>query len=315
MAYSSDMTWIITGANGYLGGRVVEAFRAAGHPYIGFDLIPSTDENIHQLDVSDIEYFFESQKITPQSISGIMHLAALKNAAESNMEPEKYWVSNFDNTVSLFNFALKKGIEKFVFASSAAVYAPKSESRIFENDQCLPSSVYGITKLAAEKYIHGESFKDKIQVTSLRISNMIGANSSDLEKEDWSNFPFRIIGSLSKKMPLTIYHLKQDPTKFGVRDYVDVRDVANAFVSAAHSPRGLGEINICTGVETSSLDLIIEFEKEMKQKIDYSISNPLFDEVPICVGDYSKARDLLKWSPAYSGSETVSQIITDCSLR
>lgn len=309
------MTWIITGANGYLGRRVVEAFQKAGLHYIGFDLIESNDKNIHQLDISNIEDFLKSQYTLPQTISGIVHLAALKNASESNNEPEKYWISNFDNTIKLFNFAVSEGIKKFIFASSAAVYAPKSDSRIFENDSCVPSSIYGITKLAAEKYIHSNLFKDKIQVTSLRIFNMIGANHADLKQEDWSNFPFRIIGSITKDIPLTIYHSKQDSTKFGVRDYVDVRDVAEAFLTVTESAMGLGEINICTGEETSSLDLILEFEKEMKKNIHYTISSPLFDEVPICVGDNSKAQKMLSWSPRFSGSQTVSQIISDCSLN
>lgn len=308
------MTWIITGANGYLGQRVVKAFQDADQPYIGFDLVASEEPNIHQLDFSDIKNFCESQKISPKTISGIIHLAALKNAAESNKEPEKYWDSNFNKTINLFNFALSEGIQKFIFASSAAVYAPKIDSKILESDFCLPSSIYGVTKLAAEKYIHGKLFEDKIQVTSLRIFNMIGATSDDLEKKDWSNFPFRIIGSLSNNMNLNIYHSKQDPSKFGVRDYVDVRDVAEAFLLATQSPRGLGAINICTGEETSSLDLIMAFEKQLKQKIQYEISSPLFDEVPVCVGDYSKAHNLLNWHPTFNSLQTVSQIITDCSL-
>ena len=308
------MTWIITGANGYLGRRVVEAFQEAGQSYIGFDLVASENKNIHRLDFAEIKNFYENQKISPKSISGIIHLAGFKNAAESNKEPEKYWDTNFNKTINLFNFALSEGIQKFIFASSAAVYAPKVDKKIFESDFCLPSSIYGVTKLAAEKYIHGEVFAEKIQVSSLRIFNMIGATAVDLEKEDWSNFPFRVIGSITSNMNLNIYHSKHDPTKFGVRDYVDVRDVANAFLLATQAPRGLGAINICTGEETSSLDLIVAFEKQLKQKIHYEISSPLFDEVPVCVGDYSKAHNLLNWHPMFDSSQTISQIITDCSL-
>jgi UDP-glucose 4-epimerase len=315
LAYSEFMTWIVTGANGYLGRRVIGELQKNGQDYIGFDLTPSIDENIHQCDIADLQSFFERKKIPTDSITGIIHLAALKNAAESNKEPKRYWASNFDNTVNLFDFAILKGFKKFVFASSAAIYAPKVDSDILENDICIPNSVYGITKLAAENYINGSQFKDKIQVTSLRIFNMIGAQIEDFEYEDWSNFPFRIIGTISKKKELTVYHAKGQPSRFGIRDYVDVRDVAKAIWLAAQSKNGLGVMNICTGKGISSLDLIVEFEKQLNKKISYKISEPLFDEVPVCIGDFSKANDLLNWSPAYSFAATISQIIKDCSLN
>ena len=315
MEYNRSMTWIITGANGYLGRRVVNAFQDANIPYIGFDLTKASDKNVHQLDIAHINDFFEGDHDLGNSIHGVIHLAALKNAAESNGEPEKYWVSNFDNTVKLFNFAIEKGIKKFVFASSAAVYAPKLESRIIEADSCLPSSIYGITKLAAERYIHADQNDEKIAVTSLRIFNMIGANNDDLKQEDWSNFPFRIIGNVARQMTLKAFHLKGYPSKFGVRDYVDVRDVARAFLMATQIEESLGVINISTGVEKNSIDLIVEFERELQRKLSFEVSEPLFDEVAVCVGDSTKAQKSLKWNPSFNTSETVRQIIFDCELK
>lgn len=313
------MTWIITGASGFLGSRVSAEFYHAKRDFIGLDLnlerVKSQlwESKIQCLDLRDyplLETFFKSFN---GSIEGIVHLAALKNASESNKYAHNYWKSNFEVTANLFNLSKRIGVKKFIFASSAAVYGPQDSQLLNENHLCLPNSTYGVTKLASEKFLEGSESSDAPECISLRIFNMIGGNSKDLKIDGGGNFPFRVFDSILNKTPLHVY-TNNTNNGSGIRDYINVNDVARAILHISGLDSIRGSYNLCTGKGVSSLELVNMVENLLGSKVAFTSSASPFREADVCIGDPFRLRQDFNLFASHSVESSLSQMIKEFDL-
>ncbi|MDP6332879.1 MAG: NAD-dependent epimerase/dehydratase family protein, partial [SAR324 cluster bacterium] len=116
---------LVVGGAGYIGSHVVKALRDAGKSPVVFDNMSSgLQENL----LPGIPFILgdilkpEQLKSAMGGVDSIIHLAALKAAGESMLEPEKYAENNLSGTVNLLNAATTANVKNFVFSSSAAVY-------------------------------------------------------------------------------------------------------------------------------------------------------------------------------------------------
>ena len=278
-------TWLITGGAGYIGTHIADLFIADGKDVVLLDsldqgLKPRVDYlskkygreiPLHVIDIRDytaVENILKSQPFT-----GIVHTAALKAVSESVEKPDEYKEVNFTATAELLKLAQKHGVKKFLFSSTAAVYgSPDTMEPCKENGPLAPISPYGSTKLDAESKVTEFINTPGNSGTSLRFFNVVGTASRELLDNSVENLVPIVLGKLNKGEAPVIFGTDY-PTTDGtcVRDYVDVRDIAQAHLVAANATGAIPPIiNVGTG-RGASVREIINLVLEAVNKSDTAV--------------------------------------------
>jgi UDP-glucose 4-epimerase len=263
--------WLITGGAGYIGTHIADLFIEDGKDVVLLDslyqgLSPRVDylRKKHNtdipLEVVDIRDYTAIENILKENnFAGIVHTAALKAVGESVEKPDEYKEVNFTATTELLKLAQKHGVKKFLFSSTAAVYgSPDTMEPCKENGPLAPISPYGSTKLDAESKVTEFINTPGNSGTSLRFFNVVGTASHELLDNSVENLVPIVLGKLNKNEAPVIFGTDY-PTEDGtcVRDYVDVRDIAQAHIVAANATGAIPPIiNVGTGRGASVREII-----------------------------------------------------------
>jgi len=186
------MRVLVTGGAGYIGTQLVDALCRAGHTVRVLD-IDSPDSRRPGVDYA-VSSMADPDAVARamQDVQGVYHLAwrFLSEASQPELQPEverREIQENLFGTLNLLEAALAARVRQFVFASSAVVYGPTGPEKVDEEHPCHPESsaiggpVYGITKLACEKYCLAYHRRD-LPVTILRIHGVFsGGNLCQFE--------------------------------------------------------------------------------------------------------------------------------------
>jgi nucleoside-diphosphate-sugar epimerase len=174
-------TILVIGSSGQLGTELVEALRNihGSSSVIESDLKrplkPLSEGPFEQLDVLDEKRV--NDLIKQYRVTQIYHLAALLSAtAEKN--PKFAWKLNMDGLFIVLDAALEHKISKVYWPSSIAVFGPGTP-REHTPQNCVmdPNTIYGISKLAGERYCEYYFRKKGLDVRSLRYPGLIGHKS------------------------------------------------------------------------------------------------------------------------------------------
>ena len=167
------MATLITGGAGYIGSHVAWAFVDAGRDVVIVDSLSNSTRtaappaaDFHEFDLahtSRLRALFESS-----SIDSIIHLAGSIVVPESIADPLAYYANNTSNSISLFREAVRGGVKHVVFSSTAAVYAPTTQSMVAETDALGPLSPYGLSKLMVEQ-VHELTLGPRVLRPVLRL--------------------------------------------------------------------------------------------------------------------------------------------------
>ena len=217
-------TYLVTGSEGFIGSHLCTHLEGLGHEVRHFDV--RLGDNITEL----MDCLHATEKV-----DYVLHHAGLTSVPESFKQPWRYYEVNTIGTCNIVEAAIKNKVKHIVVASSSSVYGsnpglPRNET----TTQPLPSSPYGVSKLAAEKHavLRG--------CTALRYGGVWGPRS---------------IGVVSKFVEAA--RNGHSPTIYGdgkqTDDFVHVDDICRANVLACKGPSGV--YNIGTGVSTNLLDL------------------------------------------------------------
>jgi UDP-glucose 4-epimerase len=263
--------WLITGGAGYIGAHVADTFLSSGKEVVIYDsLCQGLESRVQYLrkkhgieiplivaDIRDAAKFDEV--LSTYNPYGIVHTAALKSVAESMENPDEYFEINFHATTSLLELVKKHKIHHFVFSSTAAVYgAPEHSNPVKEDDLKNPISPYGASKLAAEGEVVKFLDSPGNHGTSLRFFNVVGTSDPELIDNSVENLVPIVINKLKEGLPPIIYGTDH-PTHDGtcIRDYVDVRDIAQAHLAVADGDAVLPHaMNVGTGGGASVREVI-----------------------------------------------------------
>jgi len=269
--FMTPQTWLITGGAGYIGAHVADEFLANGKDVVIYDsLYRGLESRIEYLrkkykkeipmvvaDIRDIDKFEEA--LSTYKPYGIIHTAALKAVGESMEKPDEYFEVNHHATTKMLKVITRHEIKNFIFSSTAAVYgAPDHSNPIKEDDPKNPISPYGASKLAAEGEVDKFLAIPGNHGTSLRFFNVVGTAAPELMDNSVENLVPIVINKLNTGQPPVIFGTDY-PTPDGtcIRDYVDVRDIARAHLSAANAEKELPLVmNVGTGKGASVRELI-----------------------------------------------------------
>ena len=167
----------MTGAGGQIGGELVDALKQVNNIVYASDIaVPENPpENFIQLDVLDKERM--RQVIEDYEIEEIFHLAAILSA-KGEENPMLAWRVNLESVLTVLELASEYKLFKVFIPSSIAIFGPDTPK---ENTPQVtitdPDTVYGITKLAGERWCRYYSLKKNVDVRSLRFPGLIGYKS------------------------------------------------------------------------------------------------------------------------------------------
>ena len=233
------MTWLITGGAGYIGAHVAQAMADAGERVVALDdlsagnstRLPTTVPLVHgsSLDGDLLKHVFAEHGVT-----GVVHLAARKQVAESVARPTYYYRENVGGLATLLDAVAEADIRRFVFSSSAAVYGDPGTDLITEDTPCAPVNPYGETKLAGEWLVRAAGAAHGIDTVCLRYFNVAGAAAPELADTGVFNIVPMVFDRLTHDEAPRIFG-DDYPTPDGtcIRDYIHVADLAEAHLAAA----------------------------------------------------------------------------------
>ncbi|MCI0433110.1 MAG: NAD-dependent epimerase/dehydratase family protein [Gemmatimonadetes bacterium] len=248
------MNVLVTGGAGFIGSHVADAYLARGdRVWVVDDLSAGRERNVPgsaefvRMDVRDpgLSDLFASVRFDL-----VNHHAAQIDVRTSVMDPRLDASINIDGLLNVLEAALRHGTRRVVFVSSGGVVYGEPEQR--PTPECapkLPLSPYGVTKLAAEFYLHYYHRIHGLDYIALRYSNVFGPRQDPHgEAGVVAIFSQRILAG----QPLIIYGDGEQ-----TRDYVYVGDVARASLILGEAPMGQAgsldarAFNIGTSRETS----------------------------------------------------------------
>ena len=307
---------LVVGGAGYIGSHVVKALRDAGRQPVVFDnLSTGLRENLFP----EIPFIHGDLLIPEQvrnamrGIRSVVHLAALKAAGDSMLEPERYALHNLNGTVNLLHAAGTAGVRHFVFSSSAAVYGEPQYLPLDENHPTEPANFYGQTKLQIEMLLSWFSRLRNMRYAGLRYFNAAGYDPDGevrgLEKEPNNLLPLVLETLLGWRENLEVYGTDYD-TEDGscIRDYIHVSDLADAHLRALNFLEEHDEdlvLNLGTSKGISVLEILDAARKVSGMDLPVILSDRRPGDPAVVLASAEKAERLLEWSPAFSDVETI----------
>ncbi len=309
---------LITGGSGFIGKALTRRLLAEGIEIRNLDVVPDP-----QADRS-IAYFqgsFFDHAVMREAMAGVdcvFHLAATGFAREANLNPLRDAQENIIGTLGLLDFACEAQVRRVVYCSSGGmVYGPADLALIPETAPTHPITAYGISKLACEKYMRLYDAATgpgpgpgagALSTVTLRVANPFGAGQN-ISKAQGALTTF--CAHALRGTPLEIWGDGSVE-----RDYIDVRDVAEAFLAAGlrDDIRGT-EINIGSGQGTSLNDLIRVISGKLGQPVPVNYKPPRSIDVKRNVLDIAKARDLLGWRPVIGLDQGIADLLSDLRQR
>jgi UDP-glucose 4-epimerase len=231
----------------------------------------------------------------PKSGTTIVHLAANTSVQESVQRPLLTVRTNIEATCRMLDLARKIDSERFLFASTAAIYGDRRSS-CRETDTPAPASPYASSKLASEYYCKVYASLYGIPTVVLRYFNVYGPGQSNRYAGVITSF---VNEALRGKPPIIF----GDGTQ--TRDFVFVDDVVRATVASLTRRVPSGTIlNIGTGRATS----IMSLARQILQLFDLRNLRPIHaqrrvGEVKYSQANISAARMKIRFRPQFRLAE------------
>jgi UDP-glucose 4-epimerase len=300
------MNVLVTGGAGYIGGTVAERLLAAGHSVTVYDslakgyaaAIPAGAQFV-RADIHDRAAL--DALLGRQKFDAVIHFAALIEAGESMLDPGRYFFNNVSGSQVLIDAVVAHGIRRFVFSSSAAVYASK-DVPLEENDPLQPANVYGATKLMIEQVLGWYQQVKGLRFAALRYFNACGAlpGRGEAHHPETHLIPLVLQVALGQRASAAIFGTDY-PTRDGtcIRDYIHVADLAAAHLLAVEALEREERLicNLGNGSGFSVRQVIETARMVTGQAIPVEDRPRRPGDAPILVADASLARRVLGWQP------------------
>ncbi len=284
---------LVTGGAGFIGSHLAKALVERGDKVRIFDNFSSGSRaNIAPVEskVEVIEGDLRDAEAVAKAVDGVelvFHEAAFVSLPESIEKPHECYAVNVTGTIELLEAARRAVVKRVVLASSAAVYGANPAVPLSEATEPETPSPYAASKFFNEVLAKLYTQTHDLPVIALRYFNVYGPHQSP-HSQYAAAIP-RFIEKLAAK---------QAPVVFGdgtqTRDFVFVGDVVQANLAAASAGGAEGRaINVCSGKETSLLDLLHELAAIFPDAPAPEFAAPRLGDVPRSLGDGTLAANQL----------------------
>jgi UDP-glucose 4-epimerase len=300
------MNILVTGGAGYIGSACAQMLLEAGHRVTVLDALITG----HRAAVPEAAHFIEAnladrdmvrRTLAEENIEAVMHFAAFIEAGESMRDPGKYMENNVSCSITLLEEIQRAGIERFVFSSSAAVYA-SSDQPLSEESPIRPSNVYGQTKLMVEQTLEWYHLVHGLRYAALRYFNAAGASAERGEDHPRESHLIPLVLRVPLgRLPVAKIFGDDYPTPDGtaIRDYIHITDLISAHLLALDALEGKPRLvyNLGNGAGYS-VKQVIEVAREITgHPIPAEVTPRRPGDAARLVASPEKIRRELGWAP------------------
>ena len=297
---------IVTGGAGFIGSHSVDLLLQQGFKVrVIDDLSGGRLENLKH-HKKNKNFFFKKLDINKMSLkekifnnaSYIFHLAGKGDIVPSIENPLNYMMTNVIGTTKVLENCRNQKIKKFVYAASSSCYGLAS-TPTNEKHKISPEYPYALSKFIGEETCFHWSKVYNIPMVSIRIFNaygprvkttgVYGAVFGVFFKQKLENKPLTLVGNGLQR-----------------RDFLNVKDVANAFYMSAISKKKNEIYNLGSGKPKKIIDLIKLLGSNKIVKL------PKRPGEPDCTwADTKKIRKQIKWKPNVSFKNGVNEMLSN----
>jgi UDP-glucose 4-epimerase len=299
---------LVTGGAGFIGSHIVEELLRNGDSVRVLDNFSSgRHENLEtfQGNLEILEGDLRdagSVKAAMRDIELVFHLAAFVSVSQSMSDPEACFNVNVIGTVALLEAARQAGVRKVVLSSSTAVYGDTDKFPTDEETPLQPLSPYALSKQVNELYARLFTRTFNLPVIALRYFNVYGPRQRP--DSDYAAAIPIFVRHLVAGEPISIYGDGKQS-----RDFIFVKDVVRANLLAAKSEVAGEAFNVCTGRETSLLDLLEELSEVSPHQPEVRFEEPRPGDIYRSVGDPQKTSAALGFQAETSLTEGLKQTV------
>lgn len=298
------MKILVTGGAGFIASHIVDRLVQEGHDVVVVDNLSAGNManvnpgcKFYQADITDRHLGEVFARERPQIV---IHHAAQIDVSKSVNNAVSDATVNILGTVNLLDCCIRYGVEKIIYASSAAVYGTPGYLPIDEKHPVCPISNYGVSKHTPEHYLKIYGELHGLAYTVLRYANVYGPRQGTMGEGG-------VICIFANKLlagkPAVIFG---DGSQ--TRDFVYVDDIVSANVCALK--RGDGRIfNIGSGVKISVNELSGQFKHLLGAPTDAVYAEPRPGDIEHSVFDVSRAAEVLGWRPRWTLADGLRQTI------
>jgi UDP-glucose 4-epimerase len=311
---------LVTGGAGYIGGTVAAQLASRGHEAVIFDnlshsrrdLVPAGVEFIEG-DLADrrlVEEIFSDAKSEGNPYEGVLHFAALIEAGESMVHPERYFRNNAASTLTLLEAMISTGPQRLVFSSTAAVYGEPERAPIQEDARLQPTNAYGESKLLVEHMLRWMNQIHGLHYASLRYFNVAGApegpagiTRGEAHEPESHLIPLVLDVALGRRASIRIYGDDYStPDGTCIRDYIHVSDLADAHLLALEKLETESRLiyNLGNGHGFSVREVIESARRVTGHPIPAEVHPRRPGDPAVLVASSEKAIRELGWKPRYT---------------
>ena len=313
------MSVLITGGAGYIGSHAVLECLDNGEDVVvlddlstGFEWAVAQDARLVVGNIDDADLV--TRLIAEHDVDAIMHFAGSVIVPESIERPLDYFLNNTCRTRALLEAAVKAGVTRFIFSSTAAVYeAPTTLKPIAENAPLVPVSPYGQSKLMSETMLREAGRAHDVEYVILRYFNVAGADPAGRAGLSTANathvMKLACEAATGTRDGFSIYGTDYDtPDGTAVRDFIHVADLASAHHAALSFLRAGGRH--FTGNAGYSRGYSVREVAETVRRIsgrNFAITQAPRREgdIPAIVADASRMMRRLNWRPRHASLDRI----------
>ncbi len=302
---------LLTGSTGFIGEQRTPALLKSGYEvhtmerYVTgrYSLAQSRDMIKHYANFTD----YPAVRLAVKEIRPdyVVHLGAISAVSFSYDHYVEVNEVNYIGTVNLAEACRREvpSFKQFIFAGTSEEYGmalKDDKDPLRENSELMPNSPYAVAKVASDYYLRYMYMAYQFPYTILRPFNTYG------RKDNAHFFIERTITQMIDGGEVSL----GDPN--AMRDWLYVDDHVTGYMKALGNEKAIGEtIQLCTGkcYTTEKTAELIAKATGFKGDIHWHSSQPRPLDAKVLVGDNSKARELLSWTPQYSLEDGLKETV------
>ena len=301
---------LVLGGSGFIGRHVAAALSARGRAVLVADRhepapppgLPRLPHRRVDLADADLDTLLRDGDI-------VHHYAWSTIPKTANDDPLADLDANLRGTVRLLAAMTRRQGTRLLFASSGGtVYGPLSRTPVAEDHPLDPVTAYGVSKLAAEKYIGFFRASQGLDARIARISNPFGIGQDPTRKQGAASV------FLQRALARETLEVWGDGSV--VRDYIHIGDLAQGLIALAEAPLSMLDgavpvFNLGSGEGVSLHRLIGVLGGLIGRRLDVRFLPSRAFDVPVNVLDVSRARGYLGWAPRLDLASGLELAISD----
>jgi UDP-glucose 4-epimerase len=313
------MTVLVTGGAGYIGSHLVLALAEAGESVVVIDNLStgfstSLPEGVPLFIGDAADENLVEGVIAAHSVESIVHFAGSVVVPDSMRDPLAYYRNNTMTTRSLLNAAVRSGVNRFIFSSTAAVYGNPERMPVTEDAPTRPLSPYGSSKLMTEIMLHDVAAAHGMSYVVLRYFNVAGADPQariGLATAGATHLlKIAVEAATGQRAKIDVYGTDY-PTPDGsaIRDFIHVSDLAQAHRAALSYLRAGGAsttLNCGYGRGYSVLETIEAVRRVSGRNFAVQTAPRRPGDIMTMIADTGRIAATLDWTPQYADLETIA---------